>query len=103
MADTEGRLTALERRLSEHIVHYSTAIRDLNLKFDEERMARELMRAEFREQIGGLRETLQTWCGRVEGDLSKINRTIAAELPDIRTLMKKIDSQLTVLSNGRHV
>lgn len=87
MANIESRLVDLEQKLERHIVHFAATIR-------EERAARELMHSEFRQQIGGLRETLQSWCGRVELDLAKINRTIGAELPEIRALMLKLNEKL---------
>jgi hypothetical protein len=94
MADTESRINALEKRLNEHIVQFSTTIRDIRAEFQEERAARELMRAEFREQMFALREGIQTSIGRMGLDVSKINRRMEVELVEIKTLMSSVNAKL---------
>jgi len=95
MADTESRIKALEKRLDEHIVQFSTTIRDIRAEFAEERAARSLMHSEFREQISALREGLQSTLGRVELDLAKIHRRIETEFVEVKTLMMGVNDKLS--------
>lgn len=94
MADTESRLANLEKRLSEHIVHYATTIRDLRAEFQEERAVRELMRSEFREQISALREGITVMLGRVELDVAKINRRVEKDFGEVKSLLASMNDKL---------
>lgn len=94
MADTESRLASLEKRLGEHIVHFATTIRDLRAELEEDRAARELMRAEFREQMSALREGMTVTLGRLELDVAKINRRVEKDFGEVKSLLASMNDKL---------